>query len=133
MLNICEILKKLNKKALKNEDVPISCMIIKNKKIIAKTYNQRVKKNNPLAHAEILAIQKASKKLNTYNLSDCELYVTLKPCKMCEEIIKSAKIQKVYYFLDQNKVANNKINSKKLEDQNEYFYKELTEFFKDKR
>ena len=131
-MNICEFLKKLNKKALKNEDVPVSCVIVKNNKIISKSYNQRVKKNNPLAHAEILAIQKASKKLNTYNLSDCELYVTLKPCKMCEEVIKSAKIQKVYYFLDQNKAAN-KINYKKLEDQNEYFYKELTEFFKDKR
>ena len=132
-MNICEILKKLNKKAFKNEDVPVSCVIVKNNKIIATSYNQRVKKNNPLAHAEILSIQKAAKKLNTYNLNDCELYVTLKPCKMCEEVIKSAKIQKVYYFLDQNKIVNNKIDYERLEDHNEYFYKELTDFFKDKR
>ncbi len=132
-MDIFEKLKKLNKKALKNNEVPVSCIILKDNKIIATAYNHRIKNNNPLDHAEILAIQKAAKKLKTYNLIECELYVTLKPCKMCEEVIKLSKIKKVYYFLDQNKVVNNKITYKKLEDKNECFYKELTNFFKDKR
>ena len=133
MKNYYEILKKLNKIALKNNDIPVSCIITKNNKIISKSYNKRVKDNNPINHAEIIAIKKAAKKLKTYNLIDCQLYTTLKPCKMCEEVIKMSKIKKVYYILDQNKIVNNKINYIKLNDDDNYFYKELTNFFKNKR
>lgn len=133
MKNYYEILKKLNKLALKNNDIPVSCIITKNNKIISKAYNKRVKDNNPINHAEIIAIKKAAKKLKTYNLIDCQLYTTLKPCKMCEEAIKMSKIKKVYYILDQNKIVNNKINYIKLNDDDNYFYKELTNFFKNKR
>ena len=133
MNNYIEILKKLNKKALKNNDVPVSTIIIKNNKIIAKTYNKRNKNKNPLHHAEILAIEKASKKLKTYNLIECEMITTLKPCKMCEEVIKSSKIKKVYYLLDQEKNVNNKIDYQKLNDENDYFKLELSNFFADKR
>ncbi len=133
MKNYYEILKKLNKLALKNNDIPVSCIITKNNKIISKSYNKRVKDNNPINHAEIIAIKKAAKKLKTYNLIDCQLYTTLKPCKMCEEVIKISKIKKVYYILDQNKIVNNKINYIKLNDDDNYFYKELTNFFKNKR
>ena len=133
MKNYYEILKKLNKLALKNNDIPVSCIITKNNKIISKSYNKRVKDNNPINHAEIIAIKKAAKKLKTYNLIDCQLYTTLKPCKMCEEVIKMSKIKKVYYILDQNKIVNNKINYIKLNDDDNYFYKELTNFFKNKR
>lgn len=87
-------------KSLKTKDVPVGAIIVKNDKIIAKSHNERVKKNNPLCHAEISAIIKASKKLKKYNLNDCELYVTLKPCSMCEAVINNAKIKKVYYLLD---------------------------------
>ena len=133
MKNYYEILKKLNKLALKNNDIPVSCIITKNNKIISKAYNKRVKDNNPINHAEIIAIKRAAKKLKTYNLIDCQLYTTLKPCKMCEEVIKISKIKKVYYILDQNKIVNNKINYIKLNDDDNYFYKELTNFFKNKR
>ncbi len=128
-----EKLKKLNKKALKNNDVPVSAIIIKNNKIIAKAYNKRNKNKNPLYHAEILAIEKASKKSKTYNLIECEMITTLKPCKMCEEVIKSSKIKKVYYLLDQKKNVNNKIDYQKLSDENDYFKLELSNFFADKR
>ena len=73
---IIKQLKKLNNIALKHGDVPVSCIIVKNNKIIAKEYNKRQKKNSPLAHAEILAIIKATKRIKTWNLNDCELYVT---------------------------------------------------------
>ena len=87
-------------KCLKTKDVPVGAIIVKNDKIIAKSHNERVKKKNPLCHAEISAIIKASRKLKKYNLNDCELYVTLRPCSMCEAVINNAKIKKVYYFLD---------------------------------
>ncbi len=132
-MNYSDILRKLNIKAKKNGDIPVSALIIKNNKIIAKAYNKKIKNNNPLDHAEIIAIKKACNKLKTYNLNDCELYVTLKPCKMCEEVINECRLKKVYYYLDQNKIINNTINYIKLEDKNMYFFKEIKEFFKDKR
>lgn len=133
MVDIIKQLKIMNKKAIKNGDVPVSCIIIKNNKIISKAYNMRNKTKNPLDHAEIIAIKRASKKLNTYNLMECELFVTLHPCKMCLEIIKECKIKKVYYILDNNKDINNKIYLEKINTENDYFCKELKGFFLNKR
>ena len=116
-------------KAEKNGDVPISAIIIKDNKIIAYDYNKRVKNKDPFAHAEILAIKKAAKKLDTYNLIDCELISTLCPCNMCQEVIKEARIKKVYYFVEKTKENNNKIKMIKYNDNNE-FDKIITDFFK---
>ncbi len=125
---------KLNKKALKNGDVPVSAIIILNDKILAKAYNMREKYNNPLLHAEIIAIQKAAKKLNTWNLSDCTMLCTLKPCNMCLEVLKSAKIKKINYIIDNNKEINSKIELTKINtNYEEYFTNELKNFFIDKR
>ena len=88
------------KKAFKKDEVPVGAVIVKNNAIIAKSYNTREKNNDILGHAEINAIKKASKKLHTWKLDDCELYVTLKPCSMCEQIIKQSRLKKVYYLLD---------------------------------
>lgn len=128
-----DIFKKMNKNAINNGDVPVSCIITRNNQIIAKAYNKRNYNNNPFDHAEIIAIQKAAKKLGTYNLIECELFVTLYPCTMCQEVIKESKIKKVHYILDKNKSVNNKIEFIKMEDDNGYFNKELINFFKDKR
>ncbi len=127
------ILKKLNLKAKDNGDIPVSAIIVRENKIIAKAYNKKVKNNNPLDHAEIIAIRKACKKLKTSNLIDCELYVTLKPCGMCKEIIKEARIKKVYYILDNDKIINDTTKYYKIEDDYQYFKKELSLFFEDKR
>ena len=124
---------KMNKKAIKNGDIPVSCIITKNNKIISSAYNNKYKKNNPLGHAEIIAIQKACKKLNTCNLIDCELYVTLKPCLMCQEIIKETRIKTVHYIIDNNKYNNSKINYLKIDKDSDIFEKELKDFFKSKR
>lgn len=125
---------KLNKKALLNNDVPVSCIITKNNKIISSGYNQKNKLKDPLAHAEIIAIKKAAKKLKTYNLNDCELYITLFPCPMCEAVINEARIKKVYYILDKQKNVNNTIKYEKMFVQNEnIFERELIDFFSDKR
>ena len=74
---------KQAKKAAVIGDVPIGCVIVEDDKIIARAYNQRNKKKTTLAHAELLAIQKASKKVNDWRLEDCTMYITLEPCQMC--------------------------------------------------
>ena len=99
---IIKELKKLNLKALKNGDVPISALIVKDNKIISKAYNNIVKTNNILNHAEIIAIKKATRAINNWRLNDCILYVTLEPCDMCKEIIKKSRIKEVVYFSSQN-------------------------------
>lgn len=95
-----EILLKELEKCCKYKDVPVSALIVKNGKIIAKSYNKKEKNKNPFNHAEILVINKVCKKIKSYNLSDCDLYVTLKPCEMCQALINASKIKNVYYLVD---------------------------------
>ncbi|MBQ8887275.1 MAG: nucleoside deaminase [Candidatus Gastranaerophilales bacterium] len=90
------------KKAIKiaktsGNDIPIGAVIVKDGKIIAKAVNQREKKQNTVNHAEIIAIQKANKKLKNWRLNDCEMYVTLEPCPMCASAILQARISKLYF------------------------------------
>lgn len=125
---------KLNKKALKNGDVPVSCLILKDNKVISTGYNMKVKKNDPFAHAEIIAIKKASKKFKTFNLGDCEMIVTLKPCSMCEAVILESRLKKVSYILDKEKEINNNVQYNQIFiDNSDYFRDELQSFFKSKR
>lgn len=91
---------KQAKKALAKDEVPIGCVIVKNGKVIASGYNLRETKQNSLLHAEIVAINKACKKLNNFRLEDCELYVTIEPCLMCAGAIIQSRIKKVYYGAD---------------------------------
>lgn len=83
------------KKALLNEDVPIGCVIVYQGQIIARGYNKRNKKKTTLAHAELEAIAKASKRLGDWRLEDCTMYVTLEPCQMCAGAIVQARIPRV--------------------------------------
>lgn len=84
------------KKACNKLEVPVGAVIVKNGEIIAKAHNQKETKLDTTKHAEILAIQKASKKLNSWRLIDCEMYVTLEPCSMCAGAIINSRIKKVY-------------------------------------
>ena len=93
-------LMKLAKRASAKNEVPVSAIIVKNDKLISKAFNKREQSHNVLAHAEVIAIKKASKKLKTWRLFDCDLYVTLKPCSICENIIKQSRIRNVYYLID---------------------------------
>ena len=83
------------KKAALAGDVPIGCVIVKDDKIIARGYNKRNAKKTTLAHAELLAIEKASKKFGDWRLEDCTMYVTLEPCQMCAGAIVQARIPRV--------------------------------------
>ncbi len=85
------------KKAYEKGEVPIGCVIVKDDKIIARAHNLRENKNSPIAHAEILAIEKASKKLNSWRLLDTTMYITLEPCTMCSGAIINSRIPTVIY------------------------------------
>lgn len=88
---------KQAKKAQAHDEVPIGCVIVKDGKIIARGSNRRETKQSALAHAEILAIEKACKKLGTWRLEGCDLYVTLEPCPMCSGAIIQSRIEHVYF------------------------------------
>lgn len=84
------------KKAEEKLEVPVGAIIVKEGKVIARAYNQKEMKLDPTKHAEIIAIQKACKKLKTWRLTDCKMYVTLEPCAMCAGAIIQSRIDKVY-------------------------------------
>jgi tRNA(adenine34) deaminase len=85
--------------AYSNGDVPVGAVIVKDGEIIAEAYNERELANRSIAHAEILAIERASERLCRWRLSDCEMYVTLEPCPMCAGALLNARIGKVYFAL----------------------------------
>ncbi len=136
---------EMAKKAYKKDEVPIGAVIIKNNKVIAKGYNKREKTQNAILHAEVDAIIKACKKLKSWRLDDCEMYVTLKPCPMCAGAIVNARIKTVYYGAtdtnDDEKLFEKIMeNNLKLNHKTNYFYLENNEcknilktFFKNKR
>lgn len=88
---------ELAKKAYKKDEVPIGAIVVKDNKIIGKGFNKREKSQNAILHAEIIAIQNACKKLHSWRLNECDIYVTLKPCPMCAGAIVNARIKNVYY------------------------------------
>ncbi|MFQ6696429.1 MAG: nucleoside deaminase [Alphaproteobacteria bacterium] len=137
----------LAKKAKNHDDVPIGAVIVRNTKIIARGENRVQKSKNPTLHAEIVAINKACKKLNAKFLDDCDLYVTLEPCAMCATAISFARIKNIYFAATDEKgggiTANARIfeNDKHLWKPNviqmpeyaEQSAKMLRDFFKQQR
>lgn len=90
-----EALKEAQK-AYGKLEVPIGAVIVKDGQVIARAHNQKEEKQDTTMHAEMIAIKKASKKLNNWRLNDCELYVTLEPCPMCAGAIVNARFKKIY-------------------------------------
>ena len=91
-----KIALKEAKKAYDKLEVPVGAVIVKDGNVIARAHNLKETKFDTTKHAEILAIQKASKKLNSWRLIDCEMYVTLEPCSMCAGALINSRIKKVY-------------------------------------
>ena len=133
-------------KAYKKLEVPVGAIIVKDGKIIARAHNQKETKTDTTKHAEILAIQKASKKLKSWRLIDCEMYVTLEPCSMCAGAMINSRIKKVYIGAMDEKTGdvgsvlnlfNDYTFNHKVETETGIMEKEcqeiLTQFFKELR
>lgn len=93
------------KKAYDKLEVPVGAIIVNDDKIIARAHNLKETKTDTTKHAEILAIQKASKKLESWRLIDCEMYVTLEPCSMCAGALINSRIKKVYIGANDEKTG----------------------------
>jgi Cytosine/adenosine deaminases len=141
---IIETLKREALKAFNMNEVPVSCAIIMNNKIIATAFNKTETQQTILNHAELICLEKTQKKYKSWRLKDCELYVTLEPCLMCASAIIQSRIKKIYYcseskfFSSEERELLNLIYEKnnveliKIDDNN--FSKNLlSEFFKSKR
>ncbi|MBO4637989.1 MAG: nucleoside deaminase [Clostridiales bacterium] len=85
------------KKGFDRDECPIGCVIVKDGKVLSRAHNMKLSKNNPILHAEVVAIDKACRKTGDWRLNDCDMYVTLEPCTMCSGAIVQARIRKVYF------------------------------------
>ncbi len=97
-------------------EVPVGAVIVKDNKILAKAHNLKDTKFIVTKHAELLAIERASKKLHNWRLNDCILYITLAPCPMCASAIEQARFSQVIYGAESNNAKNNEIVSKIFDD-----------------
>jgi tRNA(adenine34) deaminase len=114
-----KFLKVAIKEALSGEsngEVPVGAVIVCNKKIISKAHNKTLSLKDPTAHAEILAIRKAAKKIGDWRLNNCEIYVTLEPCPMCASAIMISRLKKVIFGAYDNDYGafGSKTNLKKI-------------------
>lgn len=103
---------ELAEKAYSLNEVPIGAVIVKNDAVIGCGYNQKESNNSVLKHAELIAIEEASKNLNNWRLEDCDIYITLDPCPMCASAIKQARIKNVYSALNNTDKSYLKIINK---------------------
>jgi len=135
-----EKLLELADQAYEKEEAPISAIIVYKNEIIAEAYNERNSSNSTISHAEIKTIEIANQKLKSWRLNNCTMYVTMKPCEMCEKVIKEARIDKVFYLVEreENKKQYNKtefIKNESLRDDKliKNYKNLLTNFWKNKR
>ena len=118
------------KKAYANGDVPVGAVIVNNDKIIAVAHNTKNSTQISINHAEILAIRKACEVLKSWYLDDCIMYVTLKPCSMCEAAIAESRIKKVVYLLDSNyNLASNVDDITYIKSSDIYGYSDMVSDF----
>ena len=97
---------------------PFGCIIVKNEEIIGEGYNLVIAVNDPTAHAEIVAIRQACQKLNSFQLTDCEIYTSCEPCPMCLGAIYWARPKRVIY-------ANTRFDAAKIDFDDEFIYQEI--------
>ena len=136
-------------KANDEGEIPVGAVIVKNNEIIAQTHNMKEQLNCSTKHAEIIAIEEASRKLNTWRLNDCDIYLTMEPCLMCCGALIQSRINKIYYLVkndkfgalisieqvlndikSNHKIKYEKVNDLELEKEN---IKLLKDFFEVKR
>ena len=109
---------ELSIESAKSKGGPFGCVIVKDNKIISEGSNQVTMKNDPTAHGEIVAIRSACQKLNTFNLSGCDLYSSCEPCPMCLSAIYWSRIENIFY-------ANTRIDAKNIDFDDSFIYSEI--------
>jgi len=109
---------ELSIESAKSKGGPFGCVIVKNNKIIAEGSNKVTMNNDPTAHGEIVAIRAACQKLNTFNLSECDLYSSCEPCPMCLSAIYWSRIENIFY-------ANTRIDAKNIDFDDSFIYSEI--------
>ncbi len=109
---------ELSIESAKSKGGPFGSVIVKNNKIISEGFNQVTINNDPTAHGEIVAIRSACQKLNTFNLSGCDLYSSCEPCPMCLSAIYWSRIENVFY-------ANTRIDAKRIDFDDSFIYSEI--------
>lgn len=114
----------LSQKAYEADEVPVGAVIVKNGKVLSFAFNKRESGFDATAHAEILAIRKACKKLKDFRLIGCDMYVTLEPCVMCTGAILNSRIENVYFGAY---ISNGSISAEELSKKAELNHK--TNFF----
>ena len=105
---------------------PFGCVVVKDNMIVAEGSNKVTFSNDPTAHAEIVAIREACKKLNTFNLSGCDIYASCEPCPMCLSAIYWSHIDNIYY-------ANTRDDAKKINFDDSMIYSEFSKKIEDRR
>ena len=117
---------ELSIKSAKTVGGPFGCVIVKNNKIISEGSNKVTSTNDPTAHGEIVAIRDACLKLNTFNLSGCELYSSCEPCPMCLSAIYWSHIEKIFY-------ANSRNDAKNIDFDDSFIYSEINKKIEDRK
>ena len=126
-------------KSLSNEDIPVGAIIVKNNKVISFAHNEKELLNDATKHAEILAIERACNKLNTWHLDDCILITTMEPCMMCSGAIVQSRIKKIIYGVENEKFGYSKLLTEKYKvecikyQDNKQIIELLRNFFKERR
>ena len=117
---------ELSVNSANNAGGPFGCVIVKDNKIIAEGSNKVTSLNDPTAHAEIVAIREVCKKLNTFNLSGCDLYASCEPCPMCLSAIYWSHIDNIFY-------ANTREDAKKINFDDSFIYSEFSKKIEDRK
>ena len=117
---------ELSIESAKSKGGPFGCVIVKNNNIIAEGYNKVTLNNDPTAHGEIVAIRAACKEMNTFNLSDCDLYSSCEPCPMCLSAIYWSHIKNIFY-------ANTRIDAKSIDFDDSFIYSEINKDLEDRK
>ena len=135
LLNFLDIAIKESIKALNANEVPIGSIVVcnKSKKVISKAFNMTEKLGDPTAHAEIIAIQKAVKKIGDWRLDNYSLFTTIEPCNMCMEVIKASRIKKIYYGSKNTSKIKLKKKPEQISLESDFCKKILKDFFRKKR
>jgi guanine deaminase len=124
-MNFMTLTNSLALKSIELGGGPFGCVIVKDNQIVSANHNRVVLDNDPTQHAEIVTIREACKKLNTYDLKDCQLYTSCEPCPMCLGAIYWARIKEVYY-------GNTKEDAEEIGFSDKFIYDELEKKHEDK-